>query len=540
MKTLKYITHFGVVIVFSLLFHSCLKDIQSIEEVQVKGTWKPGIAIPVINASLNIEDLLKTYETDSLFEIDKDNFITIIYREKPFIVRATDIFSPPPQSFFTPVLKMGNINGDSARFDNDISASLSNDYTMDMPNKAEIKTLIFSEGWLKLDFDIFYRKSGYIVIEIPALTKNGNPYKDSLTFEYPFSIPHHISDSLNLEGYKLDLTKNNTTYNTFKYYFRIGLKGSPEYVHKTDYASAQLSFLKLKLKYIEGFLGQFELDYPFDSTEINLFKSTESGRLSFENPSLNIDLENSIGVPVELDSLTIFIKDRKGVKHPLEGSVVNQVYTPGYPMIHEGAVKKLYQIRADRSNSNLPDIISLLPSGYSNDFRITINPNGKVYENFATDSSEFKSTTTMVFPLYGKTGGWVLGTNAPFELTNIDFIEELRFNLMIENEFPVEGRIQLYFLDSLGQVVDTLIDSKKPVVPAGIAGSDGKTIMPGITQTKVIYPSSRIENLNRVKEIRLEANLSTTHQGTTNVKFYADYDLSIRLSVLIKAKPNDF
>ncbi len=528
--------HWIYILAFFLL-SSCMKDIKELSGIEMEGNWTPGVAIPLLNTDFTISDILKSQNADSLFKQDEEGFMTIVYESGLFKAYPANFIRVPSQKLSFSPLSVSGIPSDSASFPLDIDLGDSKDFNIFTFNQAEIKYVNLKEGVLALSFDIDFRKDGYVVIEMPSLKKDGKIFRDSILFNNTSFNPITVTDTVQLTGYILDLTNNNSTTNVVPVNFRMRLNGSNTYIHKTDRVKPSVEFSGLRFSYIEGYLGKYDLNYPQSSMEISLFKSVETARLFFENPRLDILMYNSTGLPIEIDSFSLATMAKDSSTVPMSGLIISHSYPINYPSISEIGQTKFTGIYANKGNSNIDQMISILPQYLLHDFRLFVNPGNKTYDNFATDTSYVQLGLNLEFPLYGHTKDWTMKVNTPFETGDITYIKEIEFNLMISNEFPIEGTMQVYFLDENKNILDSLIDAKKPVIPSGIAGGSGKTIIPGYTLTKILYPYDRIQNIQNSKEFELVFTLATSEQGAYSVKFYSSYFINFSFSMRVKAEP---
>ena len=74
----------------------------------------------------------------------------------------------------------------------------------------------------------------------------------------------------------------------------------------------------IDFNYIEGFFGDTSITFPSDNIALNVdFLNQFQGLITFEEPTLDLNITSNIGVPMELD--LDFSAFRNGIEYPLNG-----------------------------------------------------------------------------------------------------------------------------------------------------------------------------------------------------------------------------
>jgi hypothetical protein len=80
------------------------------------------------------------------------------------------------------------------------------------------------------------------------------------------------------------------------------------------------------------------------------------------------------------------------------------------------------------------------------------------------------------------------------------------------------------------------------VIRSGTVGSNGRVTAPVETKVDFAVPADKVGHVFGCKEMVIRASLNTTDGGTTDIRFYNDYRLDLRLSIQVKLRlnPNGF
>jgi hypothetical protein len=140
-------------------------------------------------------------------------------------------------------------------------------------------------------------------------------------------------------------------------------------------------------------------------------------------------------------------------------------------------------------------------------------------------------------PLYGNAKDFAFQDTFDFKFNNISKVQSLLFRTHVDNGYPVDIALQVYFTDEYFAVLDSMLIPNQIVIPAapvnvttGIAtGMQSKT-------TDVPMDDLKIQHLQQTKKLLIRANATTSNGGNTNVKIYDYYKLNVQMGALAKLK----
>lgn len=356
------------------------------------------------------------------------------------------------------------------------------------------------------------------------------------------SINKEFSKSFN--GFKLDLTgKDKNTFNTIY----SDLEGRIKYSGKKVHLSLQDSFYVniytrgIRPKYAKGYLGDTLISFN-GSIPVNILDKIPSQKLSFEKANVAIDIKNEIGVGavIKINNLTASNPSSNPNSASLEdatiiGKDISIVSAQDGNPIKPG----LSVINTDKA----APLVNIFPKNISYQADLKIGDQVKTHTNFAYNGKYVRANLNIEIPLSFIASGFQLS-----DTVNISpvFTEQLKNGFLIvhaKNGFPLEAKVNLYFADANGSIIDSLI-SNRSLDAAVIDGSTRKVKVDGNGKyikaaSKVTYPleEATLGSIRNSKKIIFKAYLDTK-PDQTNVKIYEDYTIDFKLAGDLKIDMN--
>jgi hypothetical protein len=296
-------------------------------------------------------------------------------------------------------------------------------------------------------------------------------------------------------------------------------------------------FEDLEFQAVYGYAGV--LDSLIIDKELIRFSSMPDdfvGRIQLADPQIQLKVGNSFGVPfgIELQDLEARFKD---------GSLTPVTLDPGVnPIIIDApaldqAGQTIYSSTVvDSNNSNINRIASTDLTGIQISVNALGNPTG-VLNNFILDTSHLDLDLEVVIPMHLRAEGLELGKTYDFSLggeegegISGEDVKSFEFQLETENGLPLEVDIQIYLLDSMEVMLDSLFnDQNRNILPSGVVNDDGRVIMRTHNNVSIPLSATQIDNLFMTEKIEVVAFVETTDQGTRDIKFYSDNSLGFKL-----------
>lgn len=521
---------------------SCMKsgdfDFSKIKAIE----WNPKMAVPLVSSSLTIMDIIKQKGTSSNFMIDQKGFVTLVYKDRLYSINPTSMVTIPATSFavshtFT-ALEAAAISSAGS-----LSIPFQTDIKITPADSIRIDSLICSKGDLTLTITGTVNNNGYIVLSIPQAKKNGLPLNTTIT---PLA---NGTKTIDLSGYKFDLTKVAGKPSTFRLNALITVTNLPA---GSITAGKVINFNFLQhiesVKVLSGYFGRFILISAKRTEGLHIFNNALSqGQFSLVDPYIKFTFTNSIGVPIQLR-----ISELRGM-NTTTGQSLNLFGNPGLPnpinlisppyIANAGAPAGIstnintYTVNNTGTGGALNKFLNIKPNSISYNFYSLTNPNGNILENFVRDSSKLVVDVEVGLPLYGYTKNLAIQDTFAFKLDNISEAQSMLIRTIIDNEFPLEARMQVYFTDANYVRLDSLITTDPIIIPAAqITLATGELLSSSKKISDFNYPKERINKITGTKKILVKALLSTSGTATQNIKIFNTYQLKVKLAVQAEIK----
>jgi hypothetical protein len=130
-----------------------------------------------------------------------------------------------------------------------------------------------------------------------------------------------------------------------------------------------------------------------------------------------------------------------------------------------------------------------------------------------------------------------LRSDDPGEENPLEMLEEMTFDLYVENGFPLDARVIIELYDSTTMSILETIDPGD-LIQAAPVDNNGRVTEPNITNVPVEVTPEFIDEAQEADAIILSFILNTTDSDTREVKIYSDYNIVFAAAIRIKAGVN--
>lgn len=408
--------------------------------------------------------------------------------------------------------------------DNGPSDSFSFDFELD--DGIELSEIELSSGLIQYEYESSINASIDLTISIPQLIDPlGNSYTNQLFIQN--TATSTMIDMDDLSGYEFDFSSNS---NVISVSYETQINSSPNFAtyDYTDSVRLMIGIIGLDFSSVKGYFGQ-QIESIEDDVldiDVSVLENIASG-IQLESPSLRFFIDNSIGIPFQLD--LDLLGTNAGEEVSLNGPSLN---IPS---------NQLSVQEFNNSNSQLSELIALSPSVISYSGSVTTNPeNDDSILNTILSGTEISIGFEMDLPLHLRiedavskdTLALTFSENNP-EDQGLD-IELVKFKLRTQNDFPLDVDLTVFFTDSLtGIVLDSL---NLELLEAAAVDEMGRTISPNIYETIIELDPGQIDALFNTNQALLDIQMNSFDNQNSAIRLYTDYEFIIDVGVIVELK----
>lgn len=498
----------------ALLLGSCrqfddLKDISSVD-------YEAEYAIPLVNTSLTLQDVLQKIEENSVIFIDPDGLIRFKYSGDVITKTSDQVFAA--------------INETLAQFPVIPVQSKKQALPFSSPDGLQMDRLDLKGGRFIYGFNNPNTQPVTVNIKLPQVTKAGVPLSflvnvPAYSGQGSQPIGTNIFLPASLEDYRI-LPENDSVYIEYE-----ALAPGNVPVNLSNFL---VRIENLSFAYAEGYLGNQFYEGGRDTIEIDFFEDWVQGDVYFENPRITFNFENSFGIPTRSVVNVFDIFTVRGDVLPLESEYISQGIDFPYPSLSEIGQVKSRAFLFTKENSNIDVVLGAGPIAIDYDVNAVTNPdNNTTIRGFITDSSFYKVRVDVELPLHGRAANFIARDTFAIDFSNFTDVRAAEFKLVTDNYLPLSVDIQGFFIDENGTVLDHLLETNQRLVEAGPIGADGIVSQPRETVTFVDFPAERFLGVKPAKQLVVVAAFSTANNGQSTVKVLADQRIDIKLGAIL-------
>lgn len=531
-----------------LTFNSCTEDYFDLDRIKDDPfTWTPDLAFPLVFSTLNADDIITNVDTTNIYQVDADNFVTLIYRSVIFSQTINDYFSiPSPLPFQdTESLDAGEIAQWNTNGSVIANFSGVHSFGLNAPAGAELEEFVFQTGTLSINCSGDMGNGGSVTVTYPDLTLNGVPLTQIISLDNN----QNGSSSANIAGYALDLNNNGANSLAVNYTLTVNNTGGGSPL-PTDEFDVTTIITDGTMASATGDFGQFDIGISPNNVDIDILDNQQEGEIIFTDPRLRITIENSIGA--DIGGTINQLRAQEGgnfIDVDYTGVTTQNFTIPGAAFLGDTSVTEWYFTGANNvnpgANSNIDQVINANYQDLHYDLSALANPGVGPFSNFATSTSAVEVTADVELPFWGTAENFTIRDTLDFPVAEAEDFQDnilealLRVNTL--NGFPVDGKLKLYLTDSLYNVTDSLLANGEFLVRSGDVDGNGRVLNSVNTNNDIELDSTRIGTVFSAKYIILDAIMNSTYNGTTPIRIYNDYELQVRLGFRVKlsASPSD-
>lgn len=418
-----------------------------------------------------------------------------------------------------------------------VDQEFSDTFTIDLDEDFQLTEVSFESGKIDYTINSTFSADVAIVLDFSTGSQGG---ASPLEYTITATGDQLTTGSIDLSDALFDLTADaEQPYNKLPVDISasVNTEGSEVYFENTDKIEFDFSISDFEVDLVKGYFSNKSETLENDSIEIDIEEITDriSGDFTLSNPSVRLEYEHTFGIPLELN-LGITAVDSDGDEQSLNADpiVIDYSSDSDNPLTTSTFV-------LDRNNSDLPDLVSMLPSVIRYQGSAELNPDGNEgYTNFIFGDSRFLANLEIEVPFEFRMQNFAFNDTIDNELEMGDEdeeipVESLELRGTFTNGFPVGASIVIQLYDSVNQVVLNTIDMTDLLVPGTVDGN-GRVIQASESTLNIPIDQPFIDDLNLADEIIISFELNTSGDGTQDVKIYSDYSIDFDLALRIRVE----
>lgn len=470
-------------------------------------------ALPLIDTELSVTDILDDFDDNARLEVDAGGLIHLVYTGDVLSRTSDEIFEAvndaiPP---FIPVL--------SPRMALPFSS----------PDGIDVDQIIFKTGRIQYTFQSYSDTPMNVEVRIPSLSKAGVPFKQDHVVAAAVgddpAIPLPPLVEIDLAGYELTAEQDSI----YIEYTALRADGRTDTLDNFIMTLSDLQFA-----YAEGFLGQQSYDTDRDTIAIDFFEEWQGGRVFFENPTIDIRIDNSFGIPTRSVVNAFEVMSATGQTIALASPVLETGIDFNYPSLQEVGTTQTTRFSFTTDNSNVAQVLGSTPVAVIYDVDAATNPDAtQTVSGFVTDSSKFSVNVAVDLPLYASAEGFVVTDTLSIDLGNMEKVASANFKIITESTLGLDVALQAYFVDRQGSVIDSLWSEDTFFVKGATVNDEGISMNRSTMTTFVDFSAERFARITDATHLWVRSRFSTLQSGTTSVKIFESDNVQLRMGVRV-------
>ena len=395
----------------------------------------------------------------------------------------------------------------------------------------ELRELMFNTASFDYEFTSTLAEDLELGIGFPGSDQNGVEVDTIIT------IPsgQTVTGSISLDNTILDLTTD-PAQNHSKLPIAVSAtllgSGNQVTIDSSDALDMTFEMTNLQFGHIKGFFGTQMITIDNGSVPLSVeFLENFEGSIAFAEPSISMDITNSIGLPIQLaldfDSYT------NGTASSLNG--------PDYVLPYPTTLgdTETGTLTYDNTNSQITDVFTLPKDSIVYGGAVNVNHDTATFgtDNFVTNTGAISGDLLMELPFTITATGLAFGDTLAQDLDlseNLDdstSVENLKLFLTTTTTLPLDASITLKFYDaSWNEVHMEMVD----LLVSGVPNANGIVTSPNVSDMEIDLSGTALDAVLNAKAVIAEATMDTYNGGSDPVKLRTDASIRIGLGVQLQ------
>jgi hypothetical protein len=399
----------------------------------------------------------------------------------------------------------------------------------------ELRELRFQTASFDFEFTSSLAEDMELTIGFPGSDKNGIEVDTVITIASGATT----TGSINLNNTILDLTTDPSQAHSklpVAVFAKLIGSGNLVTVDSSDALAMQFEMTNLQFGHIKGFFGTQQIVIDPGNVPLSVdFLENFEGSISFSEPSISMDITNSIGLPIEL--ALDFTSFGDGTSFPLNGP---DYMLPAPSVLGSTETGTLVY---DNTNSQIVDVFTLPKDSISYGGAVNINHDTATFgtENFVTNTSAISGNLFMELPFAITASGLTFGDTLAQDLNLSEsipdsmIVEEVKLFMTNTTSLPLNATVELKFYDENWVLVHNELIS---LLESGVPNSNGVVTAANSLATEISLEGAALDAVLASRSVIAEAVMETFDSGNSPVKLRTDARISIELGIGIKVGAN--
>lgn len=518
---MKKVLFISLIMLLSVV-QSCIKTTVNLDKISDRISLEPSFLIAAVKGDVSLGDIV---EPDDTVFFDDLGLMKIVFVEDSVInYSVSDFYSSFSDGTFSEMFYVPP------------TTNFVLDTLLEVNPGAEVKLKEMSviSGSVQYTVSSTCTYNTSLIIQFPSIDDGGAPLSETI----PINGLQSFSGQIGIGSVLADFTTDSRqAYNRLPMIFTIVPSGTISDTPGT--VSVEVVLSEPDFDYITGYFGQqTELSDPETlETGLDELAGKISGTFELANPSITVNYINSFGIPLRVEASATGRK---------EGAVdVNLERAPEdllYPASVTGQRVVEGSFVIDKTNSELPSLVSMLPEEIIFSGSATSNPDGEgAADNFIFWDSRFMADIEVEVPmefsinnlqLKDTVDNFFLGDEG--EESPLDMLSDLELRMYINNGFPLGGSITLTLFDSETGTTLSSISTDTFFEPAQV-DANGRVSAATETLSTIEMTDAFVDDASEADKMIILFTLYTSGNGSQIVKLYSDYTISFNVGVAFKA-----
>jgi hypothetical protein len=503
----------------ALFTAGCVKSDIDLNMVSKEASLSPGLVMAAVKGNITLANLI---EPDDTLVVDPDGALKLVFSRDSLIELTLDdlydSFEPATATSVVPV------TGSSITYSETI--------IIDPGDDVLIKEVLIIYGGIDIEIASSCSFDVETEFTISSATMGGVP----LTYSMTIPAGEIVSDIIPLSCYTIDLTSDaGSPYNRLPVSYTIRPYDWTQF-SLDDILTITASFAEPEFDYIKGYFGQrLEITEPDTiNTGLEDIFSMITGSLYLANPSVTFTYSNSIGIPI------ILYDGIEGINAEETIGLNREPVAIEYP-VPGGERDITSSFTIDRTNSELPDLLSMLPEWIVINDTLSMNTDGpSALDNILYGNSRITADIDIEVPFEFRM------TNLQFSDTTENFLkgdddalpdlpDEVNIHLWVDNGFPLAGEVSISLLDTLSNEILAVVTAGE-LFSAAQVDSEGRVISSTEHSTVIEFDKNFLLAAEEATSLIFTFTLNTTGGGDRDVRIFSDYTLSFKAGVSLSGQ----